>query len=191
MEGLRLWVSGYRSWELNVYGDQDPKLTVIKYALKSQLQSFLDVGMNWVITGGELGIEQWAIDTALTLKPANPSLRVAMMLPYQEFGHQWNEANQAQLATRQTKVDFAGLTSHAPYNNPRQLSGYNRFMAQHTDAALFIYDLDFPGKPAFAYEAAKAEAARRADYELRLVSMDDLEEAAREYGETQNDHFQS
>lgn len=25
----RLWVTGYRSYELNVFGDRDPKITVI------------------------------------------------------------------------------------------------------------------------------------------------------------------
>lgn len=29
----RLWVTGYRSYELSIFSDKDPKLTVIKYTL--------------------------------------------------------------------------------------------------------------------------------------------------------------
>ena len=29
---MRLWVTGYRSYELGTFGDKDPKIKVIKYA---------------------------------------------------------------------------------------------------------------------------------------------------------------
>ena len=38
----RLWVTGYRSYELNVFGDRDPKITVIKYALKNYFVSLIE-----------------------------------------------------------------------------------------------------------------------------------------------------
>ena len=31
----RLWLTGYRSYELGVFGNEDPKLKVIQYALKT------------------------------------------------------------------------------------------------------------------------------------------------------------
>ncbi|MFD1485211.1 DUF1273 domain-containing protein [Lacticaseibacillus baoqingensis] len=186
----RLWLSGYRAWELNVYGDHDPKLKVLKYSLKIQLQQALDEGMQWLITGGELGIEQWGIEVALGLKADYPELQIAMMLPYAEFGHQWQAENQERLAKRRSQVDFARETSTQPYTQPAQLSGYNRFMAQHTDGALFYYDQDFPGKPQYAYKAAQAEANRR-DYAVRTVTMPDLEDVGRELAEAENSDFQN
>lgn len=186
----RLWVTGYRSWELNVYGDQDPKLTIIKYALKNALQVALDDGLEWVITGGELGVEQWVLGVAQPFKADYPALKTALMTPYQDFGHQWNETNQGLLTALQQQVDFTRATSTQPYQNGRQLAAYNRFMAQHTDAALFVYDEEFPGKPQYAFQTAKREADRR-DYPITQVTMSDLEEAARNYAATQNDDFQS
>ncbi|WP_204122795.1 DUF1273 domain-containing protein [Lacticaseibacillus mingshuiensis] len=182
--GKRLWVTGYRSWELNVYGPHDPKLAVLKYMLKSHLQTFLDDGGEWVITGGEMGIEQWGASVALALKPAWPSLKVAVMVPFADFGNRWNEDNQAALATLRQQVDFSASTSSGPYKQPAQLSGYTRFMVQHTDQALIVYDPEFEGKSKFAYEAAVAEGKRR-DYPIDLVTMPDLEEDARNYGEQQ------
>lgn len=184
--GKRIWVSGYRAWELNVYGDQDPKLAVIKYVLKAQLRQELDADMDWLITGGELGVEQWAASVGLSLKSDYPELQIAMMTPYADFGHQWQENNQATLATLQQQVDFARSTSTRPYESGRQLGAYNRFMAQHTDGAVFVYDPEFVGKPQYAWAAANAEANRR-EYPVRNVSMLDLEDAARDYAEQQRD----
>ncbi|WP_225047208.1 DUF1273 domain-containing protein [Lacticaseibacillus kribbianus] len=191
--GTRLWLTGYRSWELNAYGDSDPKITVIKLALKNRLITALDDGLEWVITGGEQGVEQWGAQVAVALKKDYPELKVAVMLPFEDFGHQWKPENQAALAALAGAVDFSVSVSKAPYQSPQQLSGYTRFMSQHTDAALLVFDPDFDGKPAFAYRAAQAEARRRA-YPLTLITMPDLEEEARAYGEAQaaeHDEFDS
>ncbi len=69
----RLWVSGYRSYELNVFGDQDDKLKVIKYALTNYLTTQIEDGMDWLITGGQLGIEQWTAEVGLELKRLIPN----------------------------------------------------------------------------------------------------------------------
>lgn len=181
----RIWISGYRAYELSVFGDQDPKLTVIKYSLKNALLPMLDAGLQWVITGGQLGVEQWAAEVALLLKADYPALQVAMMVPYADFGQQWNEANQAKLAKLKTSVDFFAATSSTPYQSPSQLSGYNRFMSQHTDGALFLYDDEFPGKAEFGYRQALAEGQRR-EYSVSTIGMDDLQDAARELQDDQD-----
>ncbi|MFR6020912.1 MAG: SLOG family protein, partial [Lactobacillaceae bacterium] len=50
MAGKRLWVTGYRAYELNVFGSNDPKLKVLKTSLKNTLMQFLDEGLEWLIT---------------------------------------------------------------------------------------------------------------------------------------------
>lgn len=190
MAGKRLWMTGYRAYELNVFGNQDPKLKVLKTSLKNTLVQFLDEGMNWLITGGQLGVEQWAIEVALTLKPLYPEFKIAMMLPFTDFGSKWNEANQGQLAALRQQVDFSDAVSQAPYQRPAQLQGYTRFMTAHTDAAVIVYDPEFPGKPQWDYRAAEDMANRR-DYPVTLITMDDLEDTAQEMAEAENEHFQN
>ncbi|WP_238375766.1 SLOG family protein, partial [Leuconostoc mesenteroides] len=41
---MRLWVTGYRSYELGTFGDKDPKIKVIKYALHQTLKEQVDNG---------------------------------------------------------------------------------------------------------------------------------------------------
>ncbi len=45
----RLWVTGYRSYELSIFSDQDPKLKVIQNALKRKLIEKVESGTTWII----------------------------------------------------------------------------------------------------------------------------------------------
>ncbi|WKF84379.1 DUF1273 domain-containing protein [Lacticaseibacillus pantheris] len=186
----RVWVTGYRAYELSVFNDNDPKVTVIKYYLKSQLTQLLDEGLEWIITGGQPGVEQWSAEVGLELQADFPQLRVAVMVPFTDFGGRWKEERQAQLAALRARVDFTASVSTTPYTSPRQLVAYGDFMSTHTDLALMVYDPEFPGKAQYDYERISRLAAR-SDYSVRMTTMDDLQEAANEYGELQNDRSQN
>lgn len=178
----RLWVTGYRSYELNVFGDQDPKITVIKYALKNYFVSLLEnAALDWVITGANLGVEQWAAEAATALRQKYP-LRVSIMTPYQEFAQRWNENNQARYLKLKQEVDFFASTSNNPYRSPAQLRNYQRFMLQHTDRALMIYDPEHPGKPKYDYKIIRKYQEGK-KYPLDLIDFYDLQDAAEEYEE--------
>lgn len=102
----RIWISGYRSYELGTFGDKDPKITVIKYAIKQRLTNLLEEGqLDWVITGANLGVEQWSAEVALELRQ-DYNLRLAVMLPYLDFGSRWSENNQLKLQNLKNQADF-------------------------------------------------------------------------------------
>ena len=184
----RLWITGYRSYELNVFKDDDPKVTVIKDVLSRELKARLEESDEefWLITGPQLGTEQWAIEIALELKEDYPRLKVSMMLPFTEFGQQWNENNQAKLAKLQSAVDFSASVSEHPYQSPQQLRAFQRFMLTHTDEALLIYDPDHEGKEKYDYKAIQ-KFQQDNDYSYRLIDFDELQETAIEWQERQRD----
>jgi len=184
----RLWMSGYRSYELSVFSDQDDKLKVIKYALTRYLTEQIEDGMDWLITGGQLGVEQWCAEVGLDLKKTYPELKVAMMLPYAEFGGRWNENNQAKLQTLLAQVDFHAAVSKQTYENPQQLKNYQEFMLTHTDGAALVYDPDNPGKPTYDYDIIRSFDETH-PYPLTIIDFDWLQESANEYAEKQNNGF--
>lgn len=186
----RLWLTGYRSYELGIFGTEDPKLLVIKATLKKFLIEKIESGVDWLITGGQLGIEQWGVEVALALKPTYPELKVAMMTPFAQFGSQWNEHNQAVYAQLASQVDFHQAVSRQPYHGPQQLRNYQEFMLTHTDAAVLVYDLEDPGKPKYDYRAI-AQYRERHPYPVTLIDMDWLQESANEYQENLNNSFQN
>lgn len=185
----RLWVTGYRNYELNIFGSKDPKITVIKYALTNYYKELLDnAQLDWVITGANLGIEQYAIQAAIDLRQKYP-IRVSMMTPYEEFVSRWNENNQANFLKLKEGVDFFASTSNTPYQSPVQLRNYQNFMLQHTDRALMIYDLEHPGKPRFDYNIIQ-KYQKNHHYPLDLIDFYDLQDIAEEYASNhQPDNF--
>lgn len=190
----RLWVTGYRSYELNVFKDDDPKVKVIKDVLSRELRSRLEESDDefWLITGPQLGVEQWSAEVALDLKATFPQLKVSIMMPFTEFGQQWNENNQAKLENLQSRVDFSVSVSDHPYQSPQQLRAFQHFMLTHTDEALLIYDPDHEGKEKYDHQAIQRFAESN-EYSYRLIDFDELQEAAIEWQERQaeaeNDKF--
>ena len=184
----RLWVTGYRSYELGVFSDKDPKLTIIKYALSNYLKSLLEEGkIDWVISGANLGTEQWGLETAISLQN-DYSVHTALMTPYLEFSKRWNDSNQMKYQNLTEQVDFTASTSDYPYMRPVQLKNYQNFMLEHTDRALLLYDPEHPGKPKYDYEAIK-KYQEKSDYQLDIIDFYDLQEAAEEYEENHQKNF--
>ncbi|CCI85572.1 hypothetical protein FC52_GL000263 [Lactobacillus pasteurii DSM 23907 = CRBIP 24.76] len=185
----RLWVTGYRAYELNVFGDKDPKIQVIKYALKQRLVSLLEEGaLDWVITGANLGTEQWAAEVALELREEYP-LKVSVIIPYENFADRWNDSNQSKFLNLKNQVDFFASTSKTPYSSPAQLRNYQNFMLKHTDSALMVYDTEYPGKPKYDYSLIR-KYQESENYELDLLDFYDLQSFAEEYSEkNRKDYF--
>ena len=184
----RLWLTGYRSYELTVFQDDYPKAAVVKRVLTQRLTSLLEEDDDefWVITGPQLGVEQWGAAVALELKKNFRQLKVAMMLPFADFGQQWNATNRDRLLNLRDRVDFAREVTTKPYESPEQLRLYQRFMLDHTDSMLMVYDPDHPGKPKYDYELAQKYGDQQ-DYPVDLVDLDELQEAAIEWGEEQRE----
>ncbi|GMA69272.1 UPF0398 protein [Leuconostoc litchii] len=185
---MRLWVTGYRSYEIGTFGDNDPKIKILKYAIQQELKQQLENGLEWVITGAQLGIEQWTIEVVSDMKKEYPDLKLAMMLPFAQFGSQWNENNQAKLQKLSLQSDFSENVSNKPFQGPMQLKNYQKFMLEHTDGALFIYDTEFEGKTSFDYQVVTSYQLQT-PYPLIQIDMDQLQEYATEFSEKIKDSY--
>ena len=181
----RLWTTGYRAYELGVFDEKNPKIAVIKDVLQKQLRYQLDSTSEdfWLITGPQMGVERWSIESALTIKVDYPQLKIALMEPYADFAARWNENNQARLAAIKAQVDFAGRVSEKKYESPEQLRAYQNFMLHYTDGALLIYDPEREGKTVWDWRAINRYREQNKDYALRMIDFDELQEAAEEYSE--------
>ncbi|SFH59967.1 DUF1273 domain-containing protein [Pisciglobus halotolerans] len=168
-----LYISGYRSFELGIFQKNDPKIAVIKNAIKRELISLIEEGVEWIITSGQLGVEQWAAEVVEEIRLDYPEIQQALILPFEGFGSNWNEQNQLSLQETKLLMDFIESTSHQAYVDPSQLKNHQQFILHHTDAALLVYDPEHKGKTAFLYEAIKSYQEQE-DYECRLIDFDQL-----------------
>ncbi len=92
MENVKtLYVTGYKSFEIGAFQDNDPKITVIKNVLKKEIMGYLDTGLEWVLVSGNLGTEIWAAEVVAELKNDYPELMLGLIYPFKDFGNNWNE----------------------------------------------------------------------------------------------------
>ena len=169
-----MYISGYRSFELGVFKENDPKITVIKKVLKKEIHQLVEEGLEWVLTSGNLGIETWVTEVVAELKQEYPELKLGIIYPFKEFGNNWNENNQEKLRMEEQLADYVEAVSHQAYQSPSQLRNHTRFLLDHTDGCLLIYDTEFPGKTQYFLKEAQTYQQDHS-YEIRLVSMDDLQ----------------
>ncbi|USS89662.1 DUF1273 domain-containing protein [Fructilactobacillus cliffordii] len=185
----RQWITGYRSYELGAFDEKSPKVQIIKRSLRNQLIDLIDNGCDWIITGAQLGTEQWTVETAADLKKQFPNqFQIAVMLPFSEFGAQWNETNQLRLQQTLALADFSATVSQVPYHSPQQLKNYQQFMLTHTDGALLLYDSENEGKTQYDVRAIEAFQQQH-PYTCQFIDFDDLQEEANQYETEINSEF--
>ncbi|KRL83908.1 hypothetical protein FC32_GL001176 [Ligilactobacillus apodemi DSM 16634 = JCM 16172] len=182
---MRLWITGYRSYELGIFKNDDPKIDVLKYCLRKVFERKADEGLEWIISGGQLGIEQWALTEAVEFTKEFMGIKTALMYPYAEFSKNWQEEKQLKLLQLEQQVDFFANVSKTPYTSPAQLKNYQQFMLAHTDQAVMIYDPEYPGKTKYDYDIVKKYQEKHA-YQLELVDMYQLQDEAQQYLENKH-----
>lgn len=179
-----LLVSGYRSYELNIFNQTDPKYLYLKKFLENRLIRFIEEGVEWFVIGGQLGVELWVGQIVLELQEEYPNIHLAVLLPYTSFEESWNETNQQLFQEVIHQADYVNFTSNKKYESPKQLQANQAFMVMNTDGAFLIYDrmneASADGKPRYLYELIE-QYQQEHDYSLELASFEEIEFFIHEY----------
>lgn len=175
----RLIITGYKPHELGVFDDKHPGVSYIKKALRAQLLSLLDDGLEWVIVSGQLGVETWAIEEVIELKQTYPHLKYAIITPFLDQEKNWNDIKKEKYQTLLAKADFQVSVTKKPYEGPWQFIEKNKFIIRNSDGLLIVYDVENEGSPKFLREEA-IKYADVNDYRIISITADDLQLVAEE-----------
>lgn len=170
----RLLVAGYKSFELGIFKKEDERLQIIREAIRQNLVSYLDKGLDWLIFTGNLGFEYWVLEEALLLKQAY-DFQMATILAFRDHGQNWNESNQEKLS-KFKQLDFVKAV-YPSYINPSQLKAYNQFLIDHTDEAFLFYDSEHP--TSLRYLADQLQKQR--NYTVKTLTFEALNEIAENF----------
>lgn len=178
METLKtLVLTGYRSYEIGVFNENDPKIKIIKNCIKMELRSYLEQGLEWILTSGQLGAEMWGAQAVFEMKEEFPDVKLAVIFPFEGFGSQWNEQNKLSLAHTVQQADYVNAVSHKEYESPQQLRNHTRFLLEHSGGAMVVHDDASPGKA--QYFLKEAEAFQKLyPYVLHMIDFYDLQSFA-------------
>ena len=169
-------VAGYKSFDVGVFSNKDPRLTIIKKAIERDLRRLFEEGVKWLVFSGNLGFEAWVLEVAFELKK-DYDFQMATIFLFENVGENWNESNQELLAHFK-QVDFVKY-AYPRYSNPGQLKEYNQFLIDNADGAYVFYDPENETNLKYLYKMM----VEKEPFYVKQLSFDDLNELAENFYE--------
>lgn len=162
-------VSGYKNTDLGIFKDNDPRIVIIKKAIKRQLERYLDAGLQWLIFTGNLGFEYWVLEVAQELRKEY-DFSMGTVFCFANQGENWNDSNREKLAAFK-QVDFVKY-SYEDYQNPTQFRCYNEFLVENSDGAYLFYSHEHETNLKYLYD----KMVEKENYPIKILDFDELNE---------------
>ncbi|WP_226666805.1 DUF1273 domain-containing protein [Metabacillus litoralis] len=179
-------ISGYKSFELGIFKNDDQAVTYIKKAIEKTLISLVEEGLEWVIISGQMGVELWAAEVVFDLQIEYPDLRLAILTPFLNQESKWNEVNKEYYELIVSQADYVDSITKREYESPLQFRQKNDFLVNKSDGLLLIYDEEKQGSPKFLLEVARKKQEVK-DYYVETINFSDLQVVVEEENMKNND----
>ncbi|WP_082234029.1 SLOG family protein [Halobacillus massiliensis] len=171
-------VTGYKPIELGIFKHDDPKIQIIKEAIKKRILSFIDDGGEWVIVSGQMGVELWTAEVVLDLK-SEYDIFLGIIPPFLNQQQRWPEHLQAIYEETREQADFYKPVYEKEYEGPYQFRARDQFLVEHSNGCLLLYDEDTPGSPQYFLKLVY-QYKQHHDYLVSFITPLDLEDTAEE-----------
>ncbi|KKO54219.1 DUF1273 domain-containing protein [Paenibacillus sp. DMB20] len=150
-----LLITGYRAHELGIYNNKHKGIPYIRKAIESRLVPLLEEGLEWVLTPGQYGVDLWACEAAISLKPQYPQLKCSIITAYAHPEEQWNDEKKEYYRQILKDVDFCAPVSKESYQGSWQFKARDELLLRKSDGILLVYDEDAgEASPRFMKERA-------------------------------------
>lgn len=180
-----LHASGYKSLELGIFKEDDPKVQIIKAAIKKRLLGFIEEGLEWVIVSGQMGVELWTAELVLDLKEEY-DINLAIFPPFENQDKRWPENLKEKYQEITMAADFYKPLYIGDYKGPFQFRAKDMWLAEKSDASLLLMDEEYPGSVHYFHEATKKVSE---DYPIYLITPMDLDDIVEELRMSDPDYW--
>lgn len=168
-----VYITGYKSFELNIFKNDAPEVKYLKKFIKHKLGQYIDEGLEWVLIQGQIGIELWAAEVVIELKQTYPDLKLGIVTPFNGHTSRWNETNQLAYEKIVSQADFIDSIHHSEYQGPFQFKQADQFMLEHSDLTLLIYDESQEASPKY-FKSMLVDFMQKTNYNCDIVTFDEL-----------------
>lgn len=169
-----LTISGYKSYELGIFKNDEQAAQFIKKAIEKMLVGYIDDGLEWVLISGQMGVELWAAEVVFELQLEYQDLKLAVLTPFLNQESNWNDTNKEYYEYIISQADYVGSMTNREYENPLQFRQKNQLLINKSDGLLLVYDEEKPGSPKFLLETAKKKAETES-YLIHFITFTDLQ----------------
>ncbi|WP_338789344.1 DUF1273 domain-containing protein [Metabacillus sp. FJAT-53654] len=169
-----LTISGYKSFELGIFKNDDQAVQYIKKAIEKSLLGFLEEGLEWVIISGQMGVELWAAEVVFNLQMEYSDLKLAILTPFLNQESKWNEINKEYYEFILSQADFVDSITKREYESPVQFRQKNEFLVSKSDGLLLLFDEEKEGSPKYLLETARKKQ-ELTSYFIGFITFSDLQ----------------
>ena len=184
-----VYITGYKSFELNIYKDDAPEVYYLKQFIAHKLKHLLDEGLEWVLIQGQMGIELWSAEVVIELKKDFPDIKLGIITPFLGHTQRWNDKNQAKYTNIIQQADFTESIHHTEYMGAYQFKQADQFMLDHTDYTILIYDDEQEGSPKY-FKRMLVDFMEKTNYTCDIVTFDELTEFINDLQWSQEQSFE-
>lgn len=167
-------ISGYKSFELGIFKNDDQAVLYIKKSIEKTLISFVEEGLEWVIISGQMGVELWAAEVVFDLQLQYPELKLAVLTPFLNQESKWNETNKEYYEYIISQAEFVDSITKREYDSPEQFRQKNEFLIRKSEGLILVYDEEKQGSPKFLLDVAKKKQ-ETSNYFIGLIDFSDLQ----------------
>ena len=107
-----------------------PEFGIIKSKLKEYIGSAVKSGFDYFIVGGANGADEWALDILSEMKASGAAIYIEIAVPFAGFKHKKGAAD------KETAVSVE--------EDPLCYEKRNRYMVEHSERIIAVYDEDHP-----------------------------------------------
>lgn len=171
--------TGYKSYELGIYKDHDPKVKFIKLAIRKRLKAMCGEGLDWVLLSGQMGVEMWTAQTVFDLQEEGYMIQLGVIPPFENQESRWPDPVKLAYEEICARADFFQPLYKGEYKGPYQFTARDKWLIDKTDGCVILMDEEYPGNLKYFYKEAR-QAAEKRNYEIQLITPYDLEEVVQE-----------
>jgi uncharacterized phage-like protein YoqJ len=171
-----LTVSGYKSMELGIFKENDPRVTFIKATIEKRLIGFIEEGLEWVLISGQMGVEMWTAEVIFDLQE-NYDIQLGLFPPFENQDNRWPDNLKEKYEELLMLADFYKPLYQGDYKGAYQFKAKNQWFIDKSDGCLLLMDEEFPGSNKYLFDAAKATDK---EYQIFIITPSDLDDAVEE-----------
>lgn len=169
---MRVFITGYRHYELGIFKDSQPEVKVLRDFLRSSIIRLIEEGAEWFIIQGYTGIEMYAANEIIDLK-ADYDIKLGVLKPFHEFDDRYSESHKIELNNILAHADFHKFIFDRPYKDPSMFRAINAFITEHTDYGYIVYDSETETNLKYIF-SLMLELNEKNQYNIERIQFDDI-----------------
>lgn len=145
--------TGHRPDKLGGFDDNNPTALKVKDALKKEIVNCINKGFNSFISGGAMGVDQWAAEVIIELKKTH-KIKLIIAKPFPSQDKVWKQETKEKFKKMCLEADEVVNVSDDPYAAWKMMAR-NKYMIDHSSLIIAVYNGDPTGGTAQTVKQAQ------------------------------------